>query len=84
MTGDTTTWITLNLKLRAYLLFREDHPLSIPYFEKKDEGYYQFHGPVNNFDGIGRFVLGLMDEIVIVEPREFREFVSERIGRRTV
>jgi predicted DNA-binding transcriptional regulator YafY len=59
-------------------LLREEHPLSIPYLEKRDD-FYQFHGPVNNFDGIGRFVLGLIDEIEIVGPDQFREHVSRRI-----
>jgi proteasome accessory factor C len=79
MTGTTTIWITLQLKMRPYLLLREEHPLSIPYFEKKEEGYYQFHGPVHNFDGIGRFVLGLWDEVKIIQPREFQEFVKSKI-----
>jgi predicted DNA-binding transcriptional regulator YafY len=63
-TGDSNTWITLFLSMRAYLLLREEYPLSIPYTERIENGY-QFHGPVSNFDGIGRFVLGLMDEIQI-------------------
>lgn len=80
MSGRQSTWITLNLKMRAYLLLREEHPLSIPYLEKRD-GDYQFHGPVNNFDGVGRFVLGLIDEIEIVGPEEFKKHIRHKIGR---
>ena len=80
MTGRRSTSITLNLKMRSYLLLREEHPLSIPYLEKRDD-YYQFHGPVNNFDGVGRFVLGLIDEIEIVGPEEFKEHIRHKIGR---
>jgi proteasome accessory factor C len=80
MSGRQRTWITLNLKMRSYLLLREEHPLSIPYLEKRDD-YYQFHGPVNNFDGVGRFVLGLIDEIEIVGPDEFKEHIRHKIGR---
>jgi proteasome accessory factor C len=80
MTGKTATWITLRLKMRAYLLLREEYPLSLPYLEKK-EGYFQFHGPVNNFDGIARFVMGLFDEIEIAEPNEFKEYVMKKIAK---
>ncbi|HEX8060021.1 MAG TPA: WYL domain-containing protein [Cyclobacteriaceae bacterium] len=80
MSGRQSTWITLNLKMRSYLLLREEHPLAIPYLEKKDD-YYQFHGPVNNFDGVGRFVLGLIDEIEIAGPEEFKEHIRHKIGK---
>jgi len=76
-TGDSNTWITLFLSMRAYLLLREEYPLSIPYTERIESGY-QFHGPVSNFDGIGRFVLGLMDEIQIKGPDLFKTFIENK------
>ena len=81
MSGRKNSWITLNLKMRSYLLLREEHPLSMSYLEKRDD-HYQFHGPVNNFDGVGRFVLGLIDEIEIVGPEEFKEHIQNKIGRK--
>ena len=80
MTGDSNTWVTLHLSLRAYLLLREEYPLSIPFTEKTDE-HYHFHGPVSNLEGVSRFLLGLLDEIEIVNPLELKEFVKEKIGR---
>jgi predicted DNA-binding transcriptional regulator YafY len=80
MTGGKSTWITLKMQMRPYLLLREEHPLSLPYIEKRDD-HYQFHGPVSNFDGIGRFVMGLIDEIEVVGPEEFREHIRHKIGR---
>lgn len=83
MTGGKSTWVTLNLRMRSYLLLREEHPLSIPYIEKKEEGYYQFHGPVNNFAGIGRFVLGLVDEISTEGPMEFKKYLKEKFKKHS-
>lgn len=83
MTGGKSVWVTLNLRMRSYLLLREEHPLSIPYIEKKEEGFYQFHGPVSNFDGIGRFVLGLIDEIEVVAPAEFKKYIREKLKKNT-
>lgn len=81
MTGGKSTWITLNLRMRSYLLLREEHPLSLPYIEKTDDGIYKFHGPVSNFDGIGRFVMGLMDEIEVVEPEEFKKYIKSKFSK---
>jgi predicted DNA-binding transcriptional regulator YafY len=84
MTGGKSIWVTLNLRMRSYLLMREEHPLSIPYIEKKEDKYYQFHGPVNNFDGIGRFVLGLVDETEIVGPPEFKRYLKDKIAQSKI
>lgn len=80
MTGDSDTWVTLHLSLRAYLLLREEFPLSISYIEKKEDGY-QFHGPVSNLEGVSRFVLGLIDEMTIVQPDTLKDFVMRKLER---
>jgi predicted DNA-binding transcriptional regulator YafY len=80
-TGDSNTWITLHLSLRAYLLLREEYPLSISFTERTEDGYH-FHGPVSNLDGVGRFVLGLMDEIQIKGPELFRDFIESKLQRQ--
>jgi proteasome accessory factor C len=76
--GDEQLWITLKLSLRAYLLMREEFPLAIPYLEKEDD-HYMFHGPVTNREGIGRFVLGLIDEVTIIAPESFKSFIDKKI-----
>ena len=69
--------------MRAYLLLREEYPLSIPYIERTEDGY-TFHGPVSNLDGIGRFVLGLMDEIQIKGPEVFKNFISNKLQQQNL
>ncbi len=81
--GDSNTWITLHLTLRAYLLLREEYPLSIPFTERTEDGYH-FHGPVSNLDGIGRFVLGLMDEIQIKGPEPFKTFIEGKLQHQVL
>jgi len=83
MTGDSNIWVTLRLTLRAYLLLREEYPLSIPYTEKV-EGNYHFHGPVSNLEGISRFLLGLLDEIKIIGPPLLNDFVMQKINQSTL
>ena len=78
MTGDSDTWITLRLGMRAYLLLREEYPLSIPYIQKSEEGYI-FHAPVSNMEGASRFILGLLDEIKIGGPESLVAFVQNKL-----
>ncbi|HEY9487637.1 MAG TPA: WYL domain-containing protein [Chryseosolibacter sp.] len=77
-TGDASTWVTLELSLRAYLLLREEYPLALSYLTK-EEDHYLFHGPVANFEGVGRFTLGLIDEILIKSPESFVTFLKNKI-----
>jgi predicted DNA-binding transcriptional regulator YafY len=78
-TGDAGIWVTLQLSMRAYLLLREEFPLSVPYIEKKENDYL-FHGPVAGFEGVGRFTLGLMDEIKVVGPENFKAFLTQKLN----
>lgn len=77
-TGDAGHWITLKLSLRAYLLLREEYPLSVAYLDKREDSY-QFHGPVASYEGAGRFTLGLIDEIKVEGPQEFKDYIRKKI-----
>ena len=82
ISGKKEIWVTLQLSLRAYVLLREEYPLSMPYLEKNDgeeNRSYTFHAPVLNFKGVGRFVLGLADEVVITGPAEFKTYVKDKL-----
>lgn len=80
-TGDANTWVTLELSLRAYLLMREEYPLAVPFLTKQED-HYLFQGPVANFDGVGRFTLGLIDEIRIKSPESFIRFLKEKLAHQ--
>ncbi|QOI97674.1 MAG: WYL domain-containing protein [Flammeovirgaceae bacterium] len=82
ITGRKETWVTLRLSLRAYVLMREEFPLAQPYLEKEETEEaksYLFNGPVLNFKGVGRFVLGLADEVTILSPVEFKNYIREKV-----
>jgi proteasome accessory factor C len=76
--GDAAIMISLQLSLRAYLLMREEFPLSVPYLEQKEK-HYTFNGPVAGFEGVARFVLGLMDEVKVVGPETFKTYLTEKV-----
>lgn len=80
LAGEASHMITLELSARAYLLMKEEFPMSIPYLTRT-ETTYTFHGPVAGYNGIGRFVLGLIDEIVVKGPEEFRQYLQKKTGK---
>lgn len=85
MSGKKETWVTLKLSLRAYVLMREEYPLAMPYLEKEESGEtrtYIFNGPTLNFKGVGRFVMGLADEVKIVGPAEFKSYIRDKLKQQ--
>jgi len=79
LTSANTISVKLILTLRAFLLLREEFPMAQAYL-KAENNCYTFHGPVAAFTGIGRFVMGLMDEIKIIEPQAFKEYVNSKVA----
>lgn len=75
------TKVRLRLSLRAYNLMIEEFPLSEKYITPLDDNYWQFSAPVCGFEGVGRFVTGLCDEIYIEEPEAFRTYIHEKIKK---
>lgn len=76
--GESKHWVSLKLSMRAFLLIREEFPLSIPFIEKKEDHYF-FHAPVASYEGVARFVMGLIDEIKVVGPEDFASFISTKL-----
>jgi len=68
--------VTLKLTLRAYLLMREEYPMAVPYLKKDEEEYY-FIGPVRGFKGVSRFVIGLMNEVEVLKPKDLKDYLNK-------
>ena len=70
--------VKLRLNLRAYNLLIEEFPLSEEYIETQTDKNYIFNGWVCSFEGIGRFVLGLANEVKIISPPELQTYINEK------
>lgn len=79
ISGEDPVEIGLSMTLKAYLLLREEYPKSIPYLHKseEEENIYLFIGRVNGLKGIGRFVMGLMNEIRVIKPKALKDYIKE-------
>jgi proteasome accessory factor C len=87
LSGRKQVWVKMKLSLKACVLLREEFPLAAKYVEKdetSEDKLYHFNGPVLNYKGIGRFVMGLADEIEIESPKEFKDYIKEIIKKQTL
>lgn len=77
MSGDTDTQVKLLLGLRAYNLLIEEYPLSEKDITPVAEGRYLLNTRVKSLAGVARFVMGLKDDIEIVDSEELKNYIKE-------
>lgn len=71
--------VKATLSLKAYNLLREEYPTAYEYTKSSGDGCcYMLDIPIADFNGIGRFVLGLPEDIQIQHPQEFIDFLNEK------
>lgn len=75
------TEVKIQLSLRAYNLLIEEYPLSEQYIKEIDDNLWQLQAPVCGFKGVGRFCLGLCDEVKIQQPQALKEYIKEKIKK---
>lgn len=71
--------IELRLSQRAASLLREEYPLSAQYMTEVAANRYLLTTEVCSFEGVGRFILGLYNDVEIIESAELKEFVKYRV-----
>ena len=83
MSGKDAFAVTLHLSSRAYRLLIEEFPAAIKAVGKSNanEKKYTFTGQMQAVEGVGRFVLGLCDEIEVVEPEALKQYLREKVKR---
>jgi len=79
ISGAQQTIVKLRLSLRAYNLIVEEYPLSEKFLTPLPGNHWLFKAPVCSFEGVGRFALGLCEDVEILAPHELKTFISEKI-----
>ena len=73
----------INIKLKlgrlSYNLLMEEYPLAERYISQVDNDHWMLDTVVANLQGVGRFVVGLMDDIEIIDSAELKEFLVNYI-----
>ena len=75
--------IKLALSTRAFLLLREEYPRSVQFMHKQQDEHYPwiFDAHVYGLQGVGRFVMGLPDEVRVLEGDRLEEYVRGMVSR---
>ena len=79
MTGFEQQGVRLKLGMLARNLLVEEYPLAERDIKPIDDTSWLLDTKVCNYRGIGRFVMGLMDDIDIVDSPDFEEYIREQI-----
>ncbi len=80
-TGDLDKQVEFGLSLRAKNLLVEEYPLSERFLTKVNNKQFEFKAPVAKYEGPGRFVLGLAEEIQLKGDEGFLKFVKIKINK---
>lgn len=81
MTGFAEHRVCLKLGMLAHNLLVEEYPLAERDISPTKDGQWMLDTKVCNYIGIGRFVLGLLDDIEIVDSPEFDEYITSLLQK---
>ena len=79
MTGFEQHRVQLRLGMLAHNLLIEEYPLAERDVRPIDSSSWMLDTQVCNYLGVGRFVMGLMDDIEIVDSPELKAFIAQYI-----
>ena len=79
MNSNETKPVKLKLGLRAANLLTEEFPLASKYLNKLSDNEWIFESDVCSYDGVGRFVMGLLDDIEIIETPELEKYIASHL-----
>ena len=79
--GEEQWTVTLLMGRLATSVLREEYPKAERYIEQVNDSQWQVQLPVCSFAGIGRFYLGLFEDIEILGCDEFKEYIQSKINK---
>ena len=71
--------IKLKLNLLAANLLMEEYPLSEKYLMKITDNEWLLETKVCSFEGVGRFIMGLLNDVEIIDSEDLKEFILGKI-----
>jgi predicted DNA-binding transcriptional regulator YafY len=80
MTGKEDIPVTLKMTLKAKNLLIEEYPLSAKYVSFDGESWW-FRGIVKDLAGVGRFYMGLSDQLVVINSPELERHIRSLLKR---
>lgn len=81
MNGDKRHTVCLKLGILAHNLLVEEYPLAEQYLSPTEDGRWLLQTDVANYAGVARFVVGLMDDIEIMDTPELEEYIASYVKK---
>lgn len=78
--GEVTMHVTMTMGQLSHNVMLEEYPESAASFVQQEDGRWYFAVDVCSYLGIGRFVLGLYDDIEIIGDDGFRNYIANKIA----
>lgn len=79
--GEERTHVRLRLGLLAKAVLLDEYPEAEEHLSPLDDGHWLFDAEFCSMKGIGRFVIGLLDDIEILDAPELTAYLKERVER---
>lgn len=79
--GEELMPVELRLGTLACQMMKEEYPQTARSMELDGDGHWLLKLNVCSFAGIGRFVLGLFDDIEVLGSEAFLQYISEKINK---
>ena len=76
MAGKEDIPVTLKMTLKAKNLLIEEYPLASKYVTYDGQSWW-FKGNVKDLAGVGRFVIGLADQIIVTDSTRLQKYISD-------
>lgn len=81
MHGSERNSVRLSLGILAYNLLSEEYPLSGRYVRQSDDGRWLLETEVAGYAGVGRFVVGLLDDIRIIDSPGLEQYIADYLKK---
>ena len=81
MSDFTQMQVTLRMNLRAATLLTEEYPLAERDLTKISDDEWILKTNVCSYEGVGRFIMGLLEDTEVLEPSGLKMFVADRIKK---
>jgi len=79
--GEEVHHIKIIMGQLSHNLMLEEHPRSARYFTEQESNRWLFETDVVSYLGIGRFILGLYDDIEILSDEGLKMFIKDKIQK---
>lgn len=79
--GETTTEVRLRLGALAKGVLLDEYPQAENQLTQEDESHWLWTAAFCSMKGIGRFVMGLLEDIEIVDSPELETYIAEQLSR---